>query len=332
MNVFDFIAIGDITTDTFISLDLNATHMQCKDGKDKCFLCVRFGDKVPYKAVDIVHAVGNSPNASVSAHRLGLCSALVTNIGNDEIGKANLAALKAEGVDTSFVDVHRGKLTNNHFVLRYNAERTILVKHEHYEYSMPDVGSPKFIYLSSIGEEAFPFHDVVIDYLEKHPDTKLAFQPGTFQIKMGYEKLKRVYINAELFFCNVEEAQRILDTTSRDIKILLTEMSKRGPKISVITDGPKGAYAYDGNEAWHMPMFPDPKKPVDRTGAGDSFSSTFTSALTMGKTVAEALQWGPINSMSVVQHIGAQKGLLSKTEIEETLKVSPKDYKATKFI
>ena len=81
-----------------------------------------------------------------------------------------------------------------------------------------------------------------------------------------------------------------------------------------------------------MPMYPDPKPPVDRTGAGDSFSSTFTIALTMGKTIPEALAWGPVNSMSVVQHIGAQKGLLSKSEIEENLKHAPKEYKAKRII
>lgn len=332
MTEFDFIAIGDITTDTFISLDLESTQMHCKDGNEKCFLCVRFGDKIPYKAVDIVHAVGNSPNASVAAHRLGLCSSIVTNVGNDDIGKANLEALKAEGVDTSFVDVHRGKLTNNHFVLRYKEERTILVKHESYDYEMPNVGSPKFIYLSSIGEEAFSFHKVVTDYLESHPDTKLAFQPGTFQIKLGYEKLRHVYESSELFFCNLEEAQRILETKEDNIEILLKEMFARGPNIVVITDGPKGAYAFDGKSGWHMPMYPDPKPPVDRTGAGDSFSSTFTIAMTQGKTIPEALSWGPVNSMSVVQHIGAQKGLLSRSEIEANLKSAPKNYKAKKII
>ena len=331
MTEFDFVAIGDITTDTFITLELDAVQMHCKEGKDKCLLCVQFGDKIPYKAVDIVHAVGNSPNASVSAHRLGLCSALVTNIGNDDIGKANIEALKAEGVDTQFVDVHRGKLTNNHYVLRYKEERTILVKHEHYNYAMPTIGSPKFIYLSSIGEEALPFHKVVTDYLASHPDTKLAFQPGTFQIKLGYEKLKHVYESSELFFCNLEEAQRILNTEVSEIETLLKEMSNRGPNIVVITDGPRGAYTYDGKECWHMPMYPDPKPPVDRTGAGDSFSSTFTAQLTKGKSVKEALMLAPINSMSVVQHIGAQKGLLSQSELEENLKNAPKSYTPNKL-
>ncbi|MCA9363837.1 carbohydrate kinase family protein, partial [Candidatus Kaiserbacteria bacterium] len=78
---------------------------------------------------------------------------------------------------------------------------------------------------------------------------------------------------------------------------------------------------------WFMPMYPDPAPPVDRTGAGDSFSSTFTSAIAQGKDVATALSWGPINSMSVVQYIGAQKGLLSFEKLSQYLKKAPRDYK-----
>ena len=80
-----------------------------------------------------------------------------------------------------------------------------------------------------------------------------------------------------------------------------------------------------------MPMYPDPAPPVDRTGAGDSFSSTFTTAIALGLSPAEALAWGPINSMSVVQEIGAQKGLLTRAKLEEYLKNAPPEYTARKL-
>ena len=108
-------------------------------------------------------------------------------------------------------------------------------------------------------------------------------------------------------------------------------MKKLGPKIPVITDGPKGAYALDGDDAWYMPIYPDPAPPVDRTGAGDSFASTFTAAIALGFPVSVALSWGPINSMSVVQYIGAQKGLLSRKFLEEYLMHAPADYVAKKI-
>ena len=113
---------------------------------------------------------------------------------------------------------------------------------------------------------------------------------------------------------------------------LLKGLRGHGPKIVVITDGPKGAHTFDGSEVWHMPMYPDPKAPVDRTGAGDAFSSTFTSALALGHDIPTALSWGPINSMSVVQYIGAQKGLLTREQLEKHLTEAPPEYRAEKIV
>jgi len=328
-STLDFVAIGDIVTDAFI--ELQDAWIENDNPEKNKELCMRFGDKIPYKKVDVVPAVGNSPNAAVSAHRLGLKSALVTNFGDDNYGRDMLEQIKKEGLDTRFIKIHKGVGSNYHFVLRWKAERTILVKHYEYEYSLPNLGSPKWLYLSSLAENSLPYHEMIADYLEKHPETKLAFQPGTFQIKLGKEKLARLYKLSELFFCNKEEAQRILGTEEQAFKKLLEMMHALGPKIIVITDGPNGAYAFDGNETWFGPMYPDPKEPVDRTGAGDSFASTFTSVLALGKGIDEALQWGPINSMSVVQYVGAQAGLLSREKLEEYLKSAPADYKPKKL-
>ena len=108
-------------------------------------------------------------------------------------------------------------------------------------------------------------------------------------------------------------------------------MHDLGPKTAIITDGRNGAFAYDGTQMWYMPMYPDPAPPIDRTGAGDSFSSTVTSMLALGMTLPEALARGPISSMSVVQYIGAQEGLVTKDKLEKYLADAPDDYKVSKL-
>jgi ribokinase len=332
-NKIDFLAIGDIVVDEFIRL---------KDAEELVHhgtleLCVRFGDKVPYESVTVVPAVGNSPNAAVSAARLGLRSALMTNIGNDQRGRDCLAVLEKEGIDTEFVKIEKNKITNHHYVLWYGIDRTILIKHQAYEREWTNTKeskeyhSPDWIYLSSLGEDSLPFHGVISNYLERHTGVKLAFQPGTFQIKFGAEKLKDIYARTEIFFSNVEEAETILGIKSKDILELLKGIQDLGPKTVVISDGPNGAYLYLNNELWHIPIYPDIAPPLERTGAGDAFSSTFTAALALGKSPLEAFAWGPINSMSVVQEIGAQKGLLSREKLEEYLKKAPANYKAEKI-
>jgi len=328
----DFLGYGDVVIDTFI--ELIDAWIEDDNTEKKEELCMSFGDKIPYKKEVNVKATGNAPNAVNAATKLGLKTGLVTNIGGDDNGKEIIKALEEKGIDTSKITVHPDKESNHNYILRYKEERTILVHHTEYNYKLPQLeAGPKWIYLSSLAHNSLEHHHEIADYLRDHPETKLAFQPGTFQMKLGYEKLRDLYELTELFFCNKEEAQRILETKEDDIKILLTKMAELGPKKVVITDGPRGSYTYDteNKEMWHGPMYPDPAPPVDRTGAGDSFSSTFTAALVMGKTMDEALMMGPINSMSVVQHIGAQKGHLTLPEIEKYLAEAPEDYKPKKI-
>jgi sugar/nucleoside kinase (ribokinase family) len=328
---FDFVAVGDITTDAFIRI--KDAKVTCDTEGRKCDLSLRFGDKVPYEFVEEVKAVGNSANAAVSATRLGLKSALVTNIGDDHNGAECLATLKRNGVATDFVTLHKDKETNYHYVLWFEEDRTILVKHQEYEYKFPDIGKPKWIYLSSIGENTLDYHKQIFEYLKNNPEVKFAFQPGTFQMKMGVDSLKDLYERSDIFFCNVEEAKRILNIHENiDIKDLLIKMHQTGPNVAVITDGPKGAYAYDGYEGYFMRTYPDPKPPYERTGAGDAFSSTFAGAIALGKSLFDAFTWAPINSMSVVQQIGAQKGLLNQEEILKYLTQAPEDYKPQRII
>ena len=329
MEKIDFLAIGDIVIDAFIRL--KDAHVHCRIDTDACELCLRFGDKVPYESVTVVPAVGNSANAAVSASRLGLNSALVSNLGNDQEGEECLASLKNDKVNTDFIKINTGIKTNYHYVLWYDVDRTILIKHEKYSYELGDIGEPKWLYFSSVAESAYPFHDTVADYLEKHPSIKLAFQPGKNEIKLGKEKLSRLYQHAEIFFCNLEEAETILEKETKDVLELSKGIAALGPKMVAISDGPNGAYLYFNNELWHISIYPDIAPPLDRTGAGDAFSSTMTAGLALGLSPLEAFALGPINSMSVVQEIGAQKGLLSRAKLEEYLKNAPAEYKAKKI-
>lgn len=335
---FDFISVGDITTDAFIRL----SEAQIIDGEkgSNPLLCVSFGDKIPYEFVEIIPAVGNSANAAISATRLGLKSAFVSNIGNDRNGEDCLNTLKENGVNCDFIKIHKDTKTNYHYVLWYGPDRTILVKHTEFDYKMPDIGSPRWIYLSSMAPNSLPFHNELVEYIKARPEINLAYQPGTFQMEFGYEKTKEIYRLSKIFFCNTEEARRILKTANKDeeeinkteIVGLLKMIRELGPKIVVITDGPSGAYSYDGEEIWFIPAYPKDHLPYDRTGAGDAFSSTFTSALALEKSTQEALLWGALNATSVIEYIGARKGLLTKEQIEKAILEKPKDFDAKRIL
>jgi ribokinase len=329
----DVLSVGDIVTDAFIKLLDDEAHTYVDDKGVKT-LAMQFGTKLPFDHAEVLDAVGNAANAAVSFARLGLNTAFETNVGGDAAGRDMIHALEKEGIDHRFVHINPSKKSNYHYVLWYKEERTILIKHEEYDYHWPHFRPdeiPKWVYFSSISDHAMPYHDQIADWLEANPDVKLAFQPGTFQMEAGTERLKKLYARTEVVFLNREEAVFVTGGNYDDVHGLLDKLHALGPKVVVITDGPAGAYASDGNERLKMPLYPDPAPPFERTGAGDAFASTFVAALAKGHNLESALQWAPINSMSVVQKTGAQRGLLTEDGLEEWLKKAPDWYHAEKF-
>lgn len=328
-NEFDFLSIGDIVVDDFIKL--TEANIENDKENNRQEICLAFGDKIPYEDNYLIPAVGNSPNATVAAARLGLKTALVTNLGNDDFGNLCLETLKKEKIHTGFINRHRDLETNYHYVLWYKDNRTILIKHEKYPYDLPNIGEPKWIYLSSLGESSLSLHDEIADYLDKHPNIKLAFQPGTYQMRFSTDQLSRIYNRTELFFCNKSEAKRILKTSSDDLKTLVSGLKALGPKTVFVTQGCKGVFFSDNNETKHFPIYPDSSSVIESTGAGDAFAGTVTSGIHLGLELEEAIKWGLINSMSVVQQIGAQAGLLNQEKIKEFLAKAPEDFRWEKI-
>lgn len=328
----DVLSVGDIVTDAFIKLLKDeAQVVENEHGK---WLAMPFGTKIPFDHAEVVKAVGNASNAAVAFARLGLKSGFATNVGGDDEGRDMILALGKNKVDTRFVRINPGKKSNYHYVLWYEAERTILIKHEDYHYHWPHItkaDKPRWVYFSSISEHAIEYHDQVADWLDDNPDVYLAFQPGTFQMEAGVHRLKRIYKRSAVLILNREEAAFVSGGNHDDIHDLFDKLHALGPRVVVITDGPAGAYASDGSQRLVMPLYPDPAPPVDRTGAGDAFASTFVAAAAKGLTLEDALRWAPINSMSVCQKVGAQAGLLKEKELLQFLHHAPAQYKPKTF-
>ncbi|MEJ0021309.1 MAG: carbohydrate kinase family protein [Candidatus Doudnabacteria bacterium] len=320
MAKYDIVSIGDATIDAFIQLHEASVH--CAVDHTNCQLCMSFADKIPYDTLTLLPA-GNSTNNAVGSTRLGMKDAFVTSVGDDESGQKIIRELTEEGIDTRFIHINKGAQTNFHFVLSFQGERTILIKHNKFLYKLPHKLDTKWIYFSSMAAGTEKFNKELERFLVKNPKIKLSFNPGTFQMRMGTEKLKGIYKRTEILFLNREEAQLVLKHQTRNVKTLLKGMHKLGAKIAVITDGRAGSYASDGSpKVWFMDEFIGPH--IEATGAGDAYGTAFTSAIFYGKPIEEAIAWGTVNGGHVVQFVGPHKGLQSKPQIEAYLKTHPK--------
>jgi ribokinase len=320
------LCIGDIITDAFIKL--SEEHAQViTDDKGYKRLMFELGAKLPYDQVDIVQAVECSPNAAVSMTRLGIDTTLMSWIGDDTPGKEMVEYLKEQGVGTNDIVVENGMKSNYHYVLRYGPDRTKLQRFEDYSYQWREPSQkPDWVYLGVLGEKTWPLHEELLRYLDQNPDIKLVFQPGMYHLIWDIEKVAPFYKRAELVIMNREEAAQVTQKDRESIPGLIEGLHALGAKVAVVTDGPDGAYASEGGKILFMQNYPDPKPPYDRTGAGDAFASTIAAALALGESLETALEWAPINSMSVVQQLGAQAGLLKKEEIEAFLQDAPETY------
>ena len=94
------------------------------------------------------------------------------------------------------------------------------------------------------------------------------------------------------------------------IKEVLKIINSLGPNIVVITQGSKGARAFDGKNFYHCPA--KKIKVVQSTGAGDAFISGFLAEYIKKACIYRALKKGIVNSGAVLSKIGAQNGLLKK--------------------
>lgn len=332
MAQLDILSVGDVVTDAFIKLVEEFEHV-IENEKGK-WLAIPFGAKVPFDHVEVVQAVGNAANAAVAFSRLGLKTGFVTNVGGDLEGHEIIRTLGKNHVDIRFVRVNPHNKTNYHYILWYKEERTILIKHEEYDYRWPHIRKdevPRWLYFSSISKNALDYHDEVMEWLDEHPEVHLAFQPGTFQMEVGAHRLRKLYKRTDVLILNREEAVTVGGGDHKDVHDLIDKLHALGPQIVIVTDGPKGAYASDGTNRYRMRLYPDPAPPIDRTGAGDSFASTLVAALAKGCTLEEALRWAPVNSASVVQKVGAQAGLLTERQLQQWLHHAPKDYRPVRF-
>ncbi len=308
----DVVAIGDSTEDIF--LGLHDASLQCAIDGHNCMLCLDYGEKIAADSKTIISAVGNAANHAIGVARLGCSAGIYTVVGNDDEGRRAQDIFKQNNVDTAFIAVDAEHGTNLSLVINFKSERTILVYHEPRTYSLPDIGDPTWIYLTSASENGVEtLHGQVSAHLVKHPAVKLAFNPGTHQIKLGKDLLMPLLQKAAIIFVNREEAARVLELETRDVKDLSKAFHVLGIATVVITDGPDGSYASDGRQIYHLARFP--VKEVERTGAGDAYGSGFLAAIVNKKTIPEAMQWGGANAASVVQYIGGREGLLEQGAI-----------------
>lgn len=318
---YDLITIGEVTIDAFMKLVREGSSIY--EDPEKGGICFPNGDKIEVDKYEFSLG-GCAANIAVGVNRLGLKSTLCAETGDDEFSIKIRNGLASERIERLFVNQIHGA-SNFSVIVNYKGDRTIFVQNvtREHDFKLEDV-TTDYIYLASLAKDWESPYKMALQFLEKNMETKLAFNPGMRQLREGKDVIEKVLKKTFILFINKEEAEMILTgkkTKQEDkeyITQLMKDVQKKGPKLIVLTNGEDGSYVLDEKGKVYSEGINEGKI-VERTGAGDAYTSAFLAAIMYGKSIPTAMEWGMVNATSVVGAVGAQKGLLRKNELEEKL-------------
>ncbi len=315
--MFDVICVGGATKDIFLNTKSELINLRTENSSEE-LIAYPLGSKILVK--DVVESFGGGAfNASVSLSRLGNKVGIISCLGSDYTGKEIEKRFREESI--KFLGCKSKAKSGFSIILdSFDEDRTILSyrgSNEMLSFNKINKNKIKaeWIYLSSVSGKALGTSELIVKYAVKNK-IKLFMNPSTYMAKLGFEKLSGIIKHLNILDLNKEEAEFI--TGERGIEKNLKYLKNFVKDVVIITDGKKGAYAYNGERFYRLKMRKN--KVVETTGAGDAFASTFLSYFKSGETIKEALTMAGLNARSVVSMYGAQNGLLTSEELKRRTK------------
>jgi ribokinase len=326
--VFDVIDIGKATYDGFYKTDLKVVpYPETPTGK--AFI-VPLGEKIGIKEVYFTLG-GNAANAAVTFARQGFKVSVVTRVGNDDAGEFIKKRLEKEGVDTK--SIKTSSVSTAHSVLLLQeGERTILSYHGAVdEFSINDIDldnlKSKWWYVSLSGESYKLFDKLLA--VAKRLNVSVALNPSLKHLTEGRNELLKDLSEVSVLVLNEGEAAILTGIPFKEEARVFRRLDELVPGIVVVTSGDRGVTVSDGKFVYQAGTFKE-NDVVDRTGAGDAFGSGFVAGLIhrnescKGRGVCSpdnieyAIRLASANATSVVEHIGATEGVITKEEFESS--------------
>lgn len=338
------ITVGSATMDVFVECDDANIVSVCTKNSSADFMSYPYGSKIDISTFSS-NVGGGGVNTACNFGNLGFDTSAIFKIGNDVYSEGILKFFETQNVKLDNIIQKNDTSTGFSIILvSFQGDRTVLAHRGANAHILEDeinfkaIADADFIYVAPINGESNKVLEPIIECAHKH-DTKICFNAGTTSIKKGFKHLKPILESAHVVVMNREEASMATGVIVRpdtktekfskelihpDIKKMLRALKYKDYQMIVITDGNKGAYAYDGKKYYYCPIYQS--EVVSTLGAGDAFASTLCAA--MSKTnmdIGKSLMYASVNSASVVSKFGATEGLLKFEQIEDILNHN-KDY------
>jgi ribokinase len=324
---FDVITIGGATEDITLFTKEGILINNKKDILRQKLLAFEYGAKIK---IDKSRAFfgGGASNSAVAISKLGLRSAALIAVGQDDRAERIIKNLKAEGVDISFVQRNKNIETGFSFLLVGQSNEHVVFSNRAANSNLNltakdllKLKKSEWLYITSLSGK----WDNALKKVFSLKEVKIAWNPGHIQLNSGYEKIGRYLKKTDVLIINKDEAIELVFSNRKyknkgrdflnDTENLLKAIKLWTPGIIVITNGKYGAYANDGQKIYYQPIIKERKR-VDTTGVGDAFGSSFIVGLKIYKgDIIKAMRLAARNTASAIAEPGAQNGLLTKKDI-----------------
>jgi ribokinase len=249
---------------------------------------------------------GKGANQAVSAARLGATVNMIGMVGEDEFGKVLKSKLQKENINVDGVESKVGLSTGVAVITLADHDNSIVIISGANAAVTPD-------YIAKY-ENIIAKSDIVLTQLEIPIET----------VEKAAEICQKHHIP---FVLNPAPAQDLPDSLFNQVTFLTPNqiewesIKANNKEINkdqlIVTRGEDGVTYFDGEQEQSVPAFS--VKPVDTTGAGDTFNGAFTYAVAKKETLQEACMFGSATATLSITKTGAQTGMPTKEEIEEFL-------------
>jgi len=307
--IFDVLTFGSATIDVFLE--------SSQFGKE---LKLTYDSKVEVEQ-KLVSCGGGGTNVAVGLSRLGLKTAVIARLGQDQFAPLIKEELSKEGVNTRLLSIKPGEKTDSSTILvNKEGKKVILVSRGSTRLETNDISwnqlSAQYFHLSSL-EGNLKLALKLINFANNN-NIKVSWNPGSREL-LQKEKLITLLSKIDILILNQQEIEKLMG-----LKINSSSFWPKVFKLPIpllaITQSRKGCFMVFPKEKEKTHLQAIKTKMRETTGAGDAFCSGLIAGLLNNQTPQKAATWGLANGASVVSQFGAKTGLLTKGKIKKWLK------------
>jgi fructokinase len=246
---------------------------------------------------------GAAMNCAWHIRQLGATVAMVSAVGDDELGSASLDTLKHAGIDFTHVGVRPESTGIVDIVLNNGQPNYTIRENVAWDYitrpNEPVTGD--LLYFGTLAQRS-RMNRATLNALLENPFAHRFFDVNLRQTYYSQSTIHDGFAHATVVKMNEEEWTEVRAMLGNDDQHTLIQ--RFDLHALIITLGDRGAELFTPDE--HVTAQSTPVELVDAVGAGDAFSAVFCVALMKAMSFAGSLQRACDVGAYVVQHRGAQ--------------------------